>query len=89
VRARAAYELGRTGAAGAVPELSKATADEQALVRVAATRALEWLSGVPAARRDLQRTSAALESRLAAGSDAANVRVDEDLRRLQVKLSRL
>lgn len=90
VRARAAYELGRSGAAAAVPELARATADEQVLVRVAAALALEWLSAVPAAREDLRTASRSLASRLAAGGRTGeSARVDEDLRRLQLKLSRL
>jgi HEAT repeat protein len=90
VRARAAYELGRAGAANAVSELTKATADEQVLVRIAAARALEWLSAVPAARADLKIASRALAQRLSPGSaTGASMQVDEDLRRLQLKLSRL
>ncbi len=90
VRARAAYELGRAGAVNAVGELATATADEQVLVRIAAARALEWLCAVPAARADLKSASRALAQRLSQGSaTGASMQVDEDLRRLQLKLSRL
>ncbi len=89
VRARAAYELGRAGTASAVPELAKAISDQQVLVRIAAARALEWLSAVPAARDDLKSASRALAQRLSGTSSTGAAQGDEDLRRLQLKLSRL
>jgi hypothetical protein len=59
------------------------------LVRIAAARALEWLSAVPAARDDLKSASRALAQRLSGTSSTGAVQGDEDLRRLQLKLSRL
>src|SRR5437667_176977 len=65
VRARAAYELGRAGAPDAVPGLAKAVADEQLLIRTAATRALDWLTAVPAARPALKGIVTQLAEQLA------------------------
>jgi HEAT repeat protein len=90
VRARAAYELGRIGAAEAVPPLLKALAEEQLLVREAATRALDWLAAVPAARPALKSAEQQIAAQLAAEEGKIQyVKVNEELRRLQVKLSRL
>jgi HEAT repeat protein len=90
VRARAAYELGRSGAADAVPALVQSAADEQLAVREAAVRALDWLSAVPAAKPALKTAAQPLAAQLAAEQEKAGfTRVNEDLRRLQVKLSRL
>jgi len=65
VRARAAYELGRAGSAAAVPMLAGAAADDQLLVRAAATRALDWLAAVPAAQPALKGIAPQLASQLA------------------------
>jgi HEAT repeat protein len=90
VRARAAYELGRAGAADAVAGLVKATSDEQPLVREAATRALDWLVAVPAAKPALKDAARPLADQLAREQDQTGfIKVNEDLRRVQVKLSRL
>jgi len=90
VRARAAYELGRAGAADAIPALAHAAAEEQLLVRAAATRALDWLTAVPAARPALKVIAPQLASQLAEEQGKTQyIKVNEDLRRLQVKLSRL
>src|SRR6266478_5520396 len=90
VRARAAYELGRAGAADAIPALAHAAAEEQLLVRAAATRALDWLIAVPAARPALKVIAPQLASQLAEEQGKTQyIKVNEDLRRLQVKLSRL
>lgn len=90
VRARAAYELGRAGAPEAVAPLAKALSEEQLLVRVAAVRALDWLTAVPAAKAALKAAAAPLAAQLAAEQGKTQyVKVNEDLRRLQVKLSRL
>src|SRR5437762_14300583 len=66
VRARAAYELGRAGAAEAVPQLVKACGEEQLLVRQAAVRALDWLTAVPAAKAGLKAASPSLVAQLSA-----------------------
>jgi HEAT repeat protein len=90
VRARAAYELGRAGAADAVPALANATGEEQLLVRAAATRALDWLAAVPAARPGLKGIAQQLSSQLAQEQGKARyIKANEELRRLHVKLSRL
>ena len=90
VRARAAYELGRAGAADAVPSLVQAAADEHLLVRAAAVRALDWLAAVPAAKTALKAAAQPLAAQLVAEQEKTGfMRVNEDLRRLQVKLSRL
>jgi HEAT repeat protein len=90
VRARAAYELGRIGAAEAVAPLTKALLEEQLLVREAATRALDWLAEVPAAKPALKSAAQQIAAQLAAEQGKVQlVKVNEELRRLQVKLSRL
>src|SRR5437868_6579862 len=66
VRARAAYELGRAGAAQAVPQLVKTCGEEQLLVRQAAVRALDWLTAVPAAKAGLKAGSPSLAAQLSA-----------------------
>jgi HEAT repeat protein len=90
VRARAALELGRAQAAEAVPALTKACAEEELLVRAAAIRALDWLAAVPAAKASLSATARKLRDQL--DQEQGKTRfsgVDEDLRRLQFKLSLL
>src|SRR5216684_3100770 len=90
MRARAAYELGRLGAPEAVQPLVKAAFDEQLLVRRAATRALDWLALVEAAKPALKAAAATLAAQLSAEQGKTQYfMVNEDDRRLQVKLSRL
>src|SRR3989475_11143745 len=90
VRARAAYELGRAGAAEAVPALAKAMGEEQLLVRTAATRALDWLVSIPAARPALKGLAPQLSAQLAQEQGKPqHVKSYEELRRLHAKLSRL
>jgi HEAT repeat protein len=90
VRARAAYELGRAGAADAVPALAKAVGEEQLLVREAATRALDWLAAVPAARPALKGVVPQLSAQLLQEQGKPqSIKSYEELRRLQIKLSRL
>ncbi|MCA1829153.1 MAG: HEAT repeat domain-containing protein, partial [Myxococcales bacterium] len=90
VRARAAYELGRIGAPDAVPQLVKAASEEQLLVREAAIRALDWLVSVPAAKNALKNAAAPLAAQLSAEQGKVQfLKVNEDLRRVQVKLARL
>ncbi len=90
VRARAAYELGRAGAADAVPALAKAIGEEQPLVREAATRALDWLVAVPAARTALKGVAPQLSAQLVQEQGKPrSIKSYEELRRLQIKLSRL
>jgi hypothetical protein len=90
VRARAAYELGSAGAPEAVAPLVKALSDEQLLVRTGATRALDWLTSVPAAKDALKAASGPVNTQVAAEQGKVQfVKVNEDLKRLGVKLSRL
>jgi HEAT repeat protein len=90
IKMRAAYELGRAESADGVPGLVKLCGDEDVDVRAAALRALDWLASVPAAKVNLQNAARQLAAQLA--SDQGKTRfqkVDEDLRRVQFKLSRL
>jgi HEAT repeat protein len=90
MRARAAYELGRLGAPETVQPLVKAAFDDQLLVRRAATRALDWLASVEAAKPALKAAAAPLAAQLSAEQGKTQYfMVNEDVRRLQVKLSRL
>ena len=90
VRARAAYELGRLGAPEAVAPLVKALSEEQLLVREAATRALDWLAAVPAAKSALQAAAPQIAAQVQAEQGKVQYqKVNEDLRRLGVKLARL
>jgi len=90
VRARAAYELGRAGAADAVPALAAAAGEEQLLVRTAAIRALDWLASVPAANAALKGIVPQLGAQLAREQGKTEyMKANEELRRLHLKLSRL
>lgn len=90
VRTRAAYELGRAGAPEAVAPLVKALTEEHLLVREAAARALDWLTDVPAARPALHAAAAQVAAQLSAEQGKVQFqKVNEDLKRLQVKLARL
>src|SRR5204863_323769 len=83
MRAGAAYELGRAGSAAAVPMLAGAAADEQLLVRAAATRALDWLAAVPAAQPALKGIAPQLASQLAQEQGKTRfLKANEELRRL-------
>lgn len=90
VRTRAALELGRSGAREAVAPLLKACSDERPEVREAAALALEWLSATPAAKDALHAAAAPLLAQLL--TEQGNVefaKVNDELRQLQIKLSRL
>src|SRR5256712_267742 len=90
VRARAGYELGRAGAAEAIAALAKAAGEEELLARTAATRALDWLASVPAARPALKGVAPQLASPLAQEQGKGHYwNADEDLRLRHRKLSRL
>lgn len=90
VRARAAYELGRETYGQAVPALVRAAADPDLRVRTAAVRALDWLLPQPEAKPLLKAAAASLGGQLAAEQGKVEVsKVNEDLRRLQTRLSRL
>ena len=90
MRARAAYELGRSGAAGSIPELVAAARDDELRARLAAIRALEWLAAVPGAQPQLKAASERLHAQLQAEQGQVHfVKVNEELKRLQARLSRL
>jgi HEAT repeat protein len=90
VRARAAYELGRAGAIEAVAELAKAATDDDVTARLAAIRALEWMVPLQAARDSLKAAAPALQAQLAQETGKVQfVKVNEELRRLQARMSRL
>ena len=82
------HDPDRTDAA--VSPLTKACSEEQLLVREAAVRALDWISANPAAKDALESAAEKLASQLAAEQGKVQyLKVNEDLRRLQVKLVRL
>jgi HEAT repeat protein len=82
--------LGRIGAPDAVVPLVKALAEEQLLVREAATRALDWLTAMSTAQPALRAAAAQVAAQLAAEQGKVQYqKVNEDLKRLQVKLARL
>ncbi len=90
VRARAAYELGRSGVAQAVPALVKLAGDADFQARIAAIRALEWLLPHPAAKAALKDAAAALAVQLQSEQGSVKFyKVNEELRRLQARLARL
>jgi len=90
VQARAAYELGRLGSTEAVPALTKNCASEQLLVREAAARALDWIASNPAAKGALKTAASEIEAQLAVEQGKTQyIKVNEELRRVGVKLSRL
>ncbi|GAC1595676.1 MAG: hypothetical protein NVS4B10_04260 [Myxococcales bacterium] len=90
VRARAAVELGHAGAVSAVGALPSQAADADLTPRLAAIRALAWLAQDPAAQPQLKAAAPQLRAQLAAEQGRAQfATVNEELRRLQARLSRL
>jgi HEAT repeat protein len=90
IRARAAYELGRAGAASAVDGLVKQASDESLPARVAAIRALEWLVAGGAAQSQLKAAAPQLSAQLAAEQGRARfLKVNDELRRLQARVAHL
>ena len=89
VRERAAYELGRSGAGEAVQPLLKACSDEGPRVREAAMLALEWLSAAPANKDALHAAAGPLSQLSGEPPNPDYARVNDELRQLQIKLSRL
>jgi hypothetical protein len=74
----------------AVPALVKLCGDDGPVARLAAVRALEWLARVSDAAPALRAAAPALAAQLAAEQGRAELlRVNEELRRLQWRLSRL
>ena len=90
VRARAAYELGRLAAPAAIPALLKACADGDLMARLAAIRAVEWTLGNASAKETLKAGARTLAAQLEAEQGRVQfLKVNEELKRLQLKLSRL
>ncbi|MBS2023393.1 MAG: HEAT repeat domain-containing protein [Deltaproteobacteria bacterium] len=90
VRARAAFELGRAKAVETIPALTKAATEEDLMARLAGIRALEWMIGAPNAKDALKAALAPVNARLQAEQGQVNfIKVNEELKRLQVKLARL
>jgi len=90
VRARAAYELGRLGQASSVSALLKGCADQDLVARLAAIRSVEWFLAAPAAQAELKAAAPQLAAQLASEQGKLQfIKVDEELKRLQVKLARL
>jgi HEAT repeat protein len=90
VRARAAYELGRLQSPASVGPLLKACADGDLQARLAAIRGLEWVSGAAAAKGALKTGADSLARQLADEQGRVQfVKVNEELKRLQLRLSRL
>jgi HEAT repeat protein len=90
IRARAAYELGRAGAASAVPDLVKQASDESLPARVAAIRALEWLVAGGAAQSQLKAAAPQLSAQLAAEQGGARfLKANDEVRRLQARVAHL
>lgn len=90
VRERAAFELGRSGDAKFTADLVKRLSDQNLETRYAAITAADWLvtdskDAFSAARASLQKIEKQLEDEK---GKTQFVKVNEDLRRLAVKLSR-
>ena len=90
VRERAAYELGRGGDAKYIDVLVKRLSDENLETRAAAITAADWLiSDSPEAFKAAKASLEKIEKQLAdEAGKTTYVKVNEDLRRLAVKLGR-
>ena len=89
VRARAALELGRSGKADAATALMKQLSDKNLDARLAFIQALDWLSDDAAASAEAKKLLPELEKQLESERGKTEfVKVNEDLRRLAVKLRR-
>jgi len=90
VRARAYYELGRLAQSASVALLIKGCSDDDLAARMAAIRALEWFLPVAAAQAELKAAAPQLATQLANEQGHIQyLKVDEELKRIQVKLARL
>ncbi len=90
VRARAAFEVGRSGKAELTDALTQRLTESDLETRLAVIQAIDWLTqdSQDAAKR-AQASLAAMEKQIAAEKGSTNfVKVNEDLRRLAVKLKR-
>lgn len=90
VRERAAFELGRSKNAAFVPELTKRLTEKNLEARLAIIQATDWLvSDSKEAAKAAGEALPALEKQIAEEKGKTDfVKVNEDLRRLAVKLKR-
>jgi hypothetical protein len=90
VRERAAYELGRGGDAKFIDVLVTRLADENLETRAAAITAADWLiTDSPEAMKEAKGSLAKIQKQLETEQGKTTfVKVNEDLRRLAVKLAR-
>ncbi len=90
VRERAAYQLGRGGDAKYIDVLVKRLSDENLETRAAAITAADWLiTDSPEAFKTAKGSLEAIQKQLQAESGKTTyVKVNEDLRRLAVKMAR-
>ncbi|RUO95062.1 HEAT repeat domain-containing protein [Corallococcus sp. AB018] len=87
---RAALEVGRSGAADQGPTLASRLTERDTEARATVIQAVDWLADAPGAAKKLREASLpALKKQLEDEKGNSNfVRVNEDLRRLMVKLER-
>ncbi|RYZ37459.1 MAG: HEAT repeat domain-containing protein [Myxococcaceae bacterium] len=87
---RAALELGRSGAADQGPALATRLTEKNTEARATVIQAVDWLTDEPAAAKKLREASLpAMRKQLEDEKGNTNfVRVNEDLRRLLIKLER-
>lgn len=87
---RAALELGRSGAVDQGPTLASRLTERDTEARATVIQAVDWLADAPGAAKKLREASLpALKKQLEDEKGNSNfVRVNEDLRRLMVKLER-
>lgn len=89
VRTRAALELGRSGKASAAAALMKRLREENLEARNGYAQALYWLTDDAAGLAEARKSLADLEKQLADEAGKTQfVKVNEELRRLRVKLKR-
>ena len=90
VRERAAYELGRSGKADVVAELTRRLTEKNLDARLAIIQAIDWLvTDSKDAAKKAQEVLPALQQQIADEKMKTEfVRVNEDLRRLAVKIER-
>jgi len=90
MRARASYELGRLGQPASVALLIKGCTDEDLTARLAAIRALEWFIPQTSAKAELKAAAEQIQAQLTAETGRIQfIKIDEELKRLQLKLARL
>ncbi len=89
VRERAAYEVGRSGNAALVSELMKRLREKNLDTRLAFIQGADWLADAKAGRAEAKKDLPALTAQIADERGKTEYdRVNEDLKRLHVKISR-